>query len=439
MTTSENRTSLPAPAEPPSAGHVEELLPPEVAVQRVMALCRPLGAEVVSLPEALGRVLLSEVRSGRVLPPWDNSAMDGYAVRAAEVVPGQPLKVLGVVAAGQVAAAPLPAGATLRIMTGAPLPEGADSVIMKEEASEADGQVRFKAAPAVGQHVRRAGEDVALGEVVLPAGAVLGPGELGLLAALGRTLLTVHRRPQVAIVSTGDELVPADVAPGPGQIANSNAHALLAQVAAAGGVGRVLPIAPDDPAALRAILAEGLTADVLISSGGVSVGEFDFVKQVLGELGVVEHFSKVAMKPGKPLVCSTYDAPGPGGPGGAGRRVLVMGLPGNPASSMVSFELFVRPALLRLLGHPAERASRPVAVVRLLSAVPRERGRLHFVRAQVRRDAADPSALLAQAPERQGSGMLRSMVGVNALLHVPPGPLPLAAGETVRATLLEAV
>lgn len=436
MTTSENRTSLHAPAERPSAGHAEELLPPEVAVQRVMALCRPLGAEVVSLSEALGRVLLSEVRSGRVLPPWDNSAMDGYAVRAAEVVPGQPLPVLGVVAAGQVAAAALPRGAALRIMTGAPLPEGADSVIMKEEASEADGQVRFKAAPAVGQHVRRAGEDAALGDVVLAAGAVLGPGELGLLAALGRTLVTVHRRPQVAIVSTGDELVPADVAPGPGQIANSNAHALCAQVTAAGALGRVLPIAPDDPAAQRAIFAEGLGADVLISSGGVSVGEFDFVKQVLGELGVVEHFSKVAMKPGKPLVCSTFEAPGPAG---AARRVLVMGLPGNPASSMVSFELFVRPALLRLLGHAAERAQRPVARVRLLTAVPRERGRLHFVRAHVRRDVEDPSLLLAQAPERQGSGMLRSMVGVNALLHVPPGPLPLAAGETVLATLLEAV
>ncbi|MFO0573793.1 MAG: gephyrin-like molybdotransferase Glp [Polyangia bacterium] len=435
MTTSENRTSGPAPAERPSDGHLEELVPPEVAVQRVMALCRPLGAEVVPLSEALGRVLVAEVRSGRVLPPWDNSAMDGYAVRAAEVVPGQPLPVRGVVAAGQVAP-PLPKGATLRIMTGAPLPEGADSIIMKEEASEADGQVRFKAAPAVGQHVRRAGEDVALGDVVLAAGAVLGPGELGLLAALGRTLLTVHRRPQVAIVSTGDELVPADIAPGPGQIANSNAHALLAQVTTAGALGRVLPIAPDDPAALRALFAEGLTADVLISSGGVSVGEFDFVKQVLGELGVVEHFSKVAMKPGKPLSCSTFEAPGQAG---AARRVLVMGLPGNPASSMVSFELFVRPALLRLLGHAAERAQRPVATVRLLTAVPRERGRLHFVRAHVRRDAEDPSRLVAQAPERQGSGMLRSMVGVNALLHVPPGPQPLAAGETVLATILEAV
>ena len=433
--TSENRTSLQAPAERPGAGPHEELLPPEVAVQRVMALCRPLGAEVVPLSEALGRVLVAEVRSGRVLPPWDNSAMDGYAVRAAEVVLGQPLPVRGVVAAGQVAP-PLPAGATLRIMTGAPLPKGADSVIMKEEASEADGVVRFKAAPAVGQHVRRAGEDVALGDVVLAAGAVLGPGELGLLSALGRTLVTVHRRPQVAIVSTGDELVPADVAPGPGQIANSNSHALLAQVAAAGAVGRVLPIAPDDPAALRAIFAEGLTADVLISSGGVSVGEFDFVKQVLGELGVVEHFSKVAMKPGKPLVCSIFEAPGQVG---AARRVLVMGLPGNPASSMVSFELFVRPALLRLLGHAAERAQRAVATVRLLTAVPRERGRLHFVRAQVRRDAQDPSRLVAQAPERQGSGMLRSMVGVNALLHVPPGPAALPAGATVFASLLQPV
>lgn len=418
-----------------ASGLSAELVPPDVAVRRVLALCAPLPAEEVGLAEAAGRVLFGELRAERQLPPWDNSAMDGYAVRAAEVRPGQPLPVVGVVAAGHAASDPLPPGAALRIMTGAPLPEGADAVIMKEESSESPDGVRFSSAPVVGQHVRRAGEDVRDGDVVLAAGAVLGAGEVGLLAALGRTLVRVHRRPVVAIISTGDELVPADRAPRLGQIVNSNAHALLCQVREAGAVGRVLPIAPDDRAALRAAFAEGLAADVLISSGGVSVGEFDYVKEVLAELGVVEHFSKVAMKPGKPLVCSTFEVKGDP----CRRRVLVLGLPGNPASSMVSFELFVRPALRRLLGHTEERSHRPLATVRLKSPVPREKGRLHFARALVRRDPADPGVLWASVPERQGSGMLRSMVGINAYLHVPPGPDPLPAGASVQASLLEAV
>jgi molybdopterin molybdotransferase len=226
----------------PEGGPDAELLGPDEACERILDCTEPLHGEIVELQAALFRVLSEPcgVRAQRVLPPWDNSAMDGYAVRAADVAPGQPLPVAGVIAAGHVASAPLQPGTALRIMTGAPLPKGADAVIMREEAEEADGRVRFQRAPSIGQHLRRAGEDIALGDEVLAPGAVLGPGEIGLLAALGRTLVEVHRRPEVAVVSTGDELCPADAAPGPGQIVNSNAHALLAQILEAGGRPRVL-------------------------------------------------------------------------------------------------------------------------------------------------------------------------------------------------------
>ncbi len=425
----------------PAAAAVPELLSPEAALELILGHCAPLAGEVVELSQALGRVLRESVVAGRSLPPWDSSAMDGYAVRAGEVVPGQPLPVVGVIAAGHPTDTPLPVGATLRIMTGAPLPTGADAVIMKEEADEQDGVVRFRSAATVGQHLRRTGEDLAAGDVVLPAGVLLEPGEIGLLAALGRTLAQVYRRPQVAIVSTGDELVPADITPGRGQIVNSNAHALLAQVTAAGAVGRVLPIAADDPAAIVACLAEAARADVVISSGGVSVGEFDYVRTALDQIGAVEQFSKVAMRPGKPLQFSVL-APRAGQPdagAGAGRAVLLFGLPGNPASSMVSFELFVRPALRRLLGFAGVALARPLAPVRLVEPIQPDRARLHFMRALVWRSVDEPGVLLARAPRQQGSGMLRSMVGVNALLRVPPGPAALLSGATVLASLLEPV
>lgn len=422
---------------------VPELLTPEAALELILRFCLPLSGEVVELKAALGRVLRESITAGRCLPPWDSSAMDGFAVRAAEVRLGEPLPVVGVVAAGHPATTPLLAGTTVRIMTGAPLPAGADAVIMKEEADEQKDQVRFRALAEPGQHIRRAGEDIVTGEVVLPAGTVLGPGELGLLAALGRTLVQVHRRPQVAIVSTGDELVAADVAPGPGQIVNSNAHALLAQVMEVGAVGRVLPIAADDRDAIAACFAEAARADVVISTGGVSVGEFDYVRTALAMLGAVEQFSKVAMRPGKPLQFLLMPPGGrpaqSGPPVGGGGEVLVFGLPGNPASSMVSFELFVRPALRRLLGFTGGALPRPLVPVRLSEPLQPDRLRLHFMRALVSRSTDDPAVLVARAPRHQGSGMLRSMVGINALLQVPPGPTALPAGATVFASLLQPV
>lgn len=420
----------------PLAAH-DVMLTPEEALAAILRHATPLAGELIDLHQAslavAPRILLQPVHAERVLPPWDNSAMDGYALRAADVVPGQPLPVVGVIAAGHPAEQPLAPGTCLRIMTGAPLPPGADAVIMREEAEEAAGQVRFRSAARPGQHIRRAGEDVRLGDQVLAAGTAIAAGEIGALAALGRTLISVHRQPQVAVLSTGDELVPADRVPGPGQISNSNSHALSAQIIEAGGVPRILPIAVDDPQALRAAFTEALRADVVVSSGGVSVGQFDYVRDVLGELGAVEEFSRVAMKPGKPLTFSYIDC----GAGLTARRVLWFGLPGNPASSMVSFELFVRPALRRLCGVPAAAALRPRAWVNLAQPVEPDRTRLHFTRARIeRRTTAAEESLWATPLAWQGSGMLRSMLGVQALLHIPPGSAALPAGSRVLATLL---
>jgi molybdopterin molybdotransferase len=397
----------------------------EEALARILDRVAPLGAEQVLLDEAAGRVLAETVVAERQLPPWDNSAMDGFAVRAAEVRPGESLPIASTVAAGH-APAPLPVAAVARIMTGAPVPAGADAIVMREDAEESveDGRavVRFRISPAPGAHVRRAGEDVAAGAPVLAAGARLRAGEVGLLAALGRTIVRVHRRPRVALLSTGDELVDADRAPGPGQIVGSNAWALAAQCREAGALPTVLPIARDDRAAIRDALAEALTADAVLSSGGVSVGDFDFVRDALSDLGVIEHFWKVAMKPGKPLTFGTRDAR------------PVFGLPGNPASSMVSFELFVRPALRRMLGHA--EVLRPRAPVLLDEGYAHEGRRRHYLRGEVRRDGA---LLRARRPGRQGSGMLRSMVGVNALLEIPEDAGVLAAGASVTAVLLDAL
>ena len=398
------------------------------ARELILGCATPLGSEVVELSASAFRVLASDLAATRQLPPWDNSAMDGYAIRVADVRDGEPLPVVGTIAAGHPATEPLPPRATMRIMTGAPMPAGADAVVMREDADEQQGQVTFRKLPRLSQHVRHAGEDVRVGSSVLSAGSILGPGELGLLAALGRLIVPVHRRPQVAIVSTGDELVTADEPPQHGQIVNSNAHCLLALVERSGAKGRILPIARDRPEELKRCFAEAFASDVVLSSGGVSVGDFDFVKQVFAELGAKEHFFRVAMKPGKPLVFSTVEQ--------RGQKTLVFGLPGNPASSLVSFELFVHPALRRLLGYPAAQSPHPVATVRLSEPIRPDRERTHFTRALCTRSAESPFDLWARPLAQQGSGMLRSLVGMNALLEVPPGEATLPVGSELHASLL---
>jgi molybdopterin molybdotransferase len=400
------------------------------AQERILAETVPLPAETVELSCAFDRVLSESVVACRALPPWDNSAMDGYAVRKENVMVGQPLPVEETIAAGHPAKTPLAAGTARRIMTGAPVPEGADAVIMREEAHEEAGFVTFQKEPKTGQHIRKQGEDVALSALALPQGTVVGAGEIGLLSALGKLLVQVHRRPTVAIVSTGDELVPADASPAFGQIVNSNAHCLQALLARTGCDARVLPIAVDRLESLVPTFRAALSADVVLSSGGVSVGDFDFVKHALATIGATQHFAKVAMKPGKPLVFCTVDSP---------KKTLWFGLPGNPASALVSFELFVYPALRRLLGHAAQDAPHPKALVQLCTPVMPDRERTHFLRAFVSREKTPPFSLLAKPLSHQGSGMLSSLVGMNALLEIPPGPKPLDAGTPVEARLLATV
>jgi molybdopterin molybdotransferase len=392
------------------------------AKQRIRQALPAPAFEAVSIDEAGGRFVASEVVSGRALPPWDNSAMDGFAVRAAELPGTRP--VAGTSAAGDRPDAVLPAGAVLRIMTGAPVPRGADAVVMREEVDDRGEQAVFAGGARAGQHIRRAGEDVAVGAAVVAAGARLGPGEIGILAAIGCARIEVARRPRVAILSTGDELVDVGVEPGPGQIVNSNAYALAAQIREAGGEPLHRGVAPDRREAIVTAVREALeAADALVTCGGVSVGDYDFVKEAMDEVGVALDFWKVAMKPGKPLA---FGVTGDGKP--------VFGLPGNPVSAMVVFELFARPSLLAMQG--ARHPERPVTPVVLERGYRKEPGRAHYVRAVLRRDG---DRLLATPHPKQGSGMLSSMVGIDALVEIAAEAGDLAPGTTAPALLLAAI
>ena len=399
------------------------MLPVADALARILERIVPLPAGPIPLPAAHGRHLAAALTAPRALPPWDNSAMDGFAVRAADLARAPvELPVAGVIAAGRPPGAELQPGTALRIMTGAPLPRGADAVVIREEVEDLGDRARFAAPAVAGRHVRRAGEDIAAGAEVLGAGARIGPGEIGVLAALGHAEVPVRRRPRVAILSTGDELCPLGQDPGPGQIISSNEHALAAQVAEAGGEVARTALVPDDRARTRDALAAALDCDVVVSSGGVSVGDYDEVRGALEDLGVTLDFWKVRMRPGKPVAF-----------GLAGSGALVFGLPGNPVSSLVSFELFVRPALLALAG--AAELTRPRAEVVLAAPVAKEPGRAHYLRARLRRTGG---ALEALPHARQGSGMLSSLIGVDALLELPAEAGDQPAGARCAALLLRA-
>ncbi|HEU5058063.1 MAG TPA: gephyrin-like molybdotransferase Glp [Kofleriaceae bacterium] len=388
---------------------------------RILDRVRPQGAEQVPLDRALGRFLAAAVTAGRDRPAFDNSAMDGFAVRAADL-PGE-LPVAGAIAAGAAPGGVLAPGTAVRIMTGAPLPAGADAVVMREEAVDRGDRVELARPAVAGQHVRRAGEDIARGAAVLPAGARIGPGEIAVLASLGHASVPVGRRPRVTILSTGDELCPLGREPRPGQIISSNEHALAAQAAEAGAEVLGARLVADDRAAMEAALIAALDCDVLVSSGGVSVGDHDHVRGAMEAVGIVIDFWKVAMRPGKPV---TF--------GVAGGGALCFGLPGNPVSSLVSFELFVRPTLLALAG--ASERERPRAEVVLTGPVSKSPGRAHYLRASLVRRGD----LLEATPHgKQGSGMLSSLVGVDALVEVAAEQGDLPAGSRCPALLLRAV
>lgn len=383
-----------------------------------------MSAEERALSDAVGAVLAQDIRASHDVPPFANSAMDGFAVRACDTVgasPGLPveLRLTDTIPAGAWSEHRVEAGATAKIMTGAPLPPGADSVVEVEATEEHDGTVRVFREVTLGTSVREAGEDVRTGDLVLTAGDVVGPAEIGIMASLGYPRVSVYRRPRVAIVSTGSELVEVDRPLAPGQIRNSNSYTLEALCRQVGALPERLGIVPDDYDATLQMLESGLAYDVLITSGGVSVGEFDFVKEAQEALGVERRLWRVAMKPGKPLVF------------GVRGDCLVFGVPGNPVAAMVSFELFVRPALLRLMGHRRVVRARYRAV--LEEDVSNRHGREYVVRVRAWRE---DGRWHAGSTGPQGSGILRSMVKADGLIFVPAETGGLKRGDEVDLMLL---
>jgi molybdopterin molybdotransferase len=395
----------------------------EEALERILADITRLEPEKVALPDAAGRVLAQPIASQEEVPPFANSAMDGYALRSSdtqEATRQKPrrLRLVGVVQAGQVADRSVEADEAMRILTGAPLPPGADAVIQQELTQTGQEWVEVQAPVAQGNNVRHPGEDIRRGTRVLAEGAVLGPSEIGVLASLGVAEVVVYRRPVVAILATGDELVEIHQALRPGQIRNSNSYLIAAAVAAAGGIPRRLGIARDQVEELRTKLQAAQEADLIITSGGVSVGDYDLVKDIMREQGVID-FWRVNLKPGKPLAFGRL--------GGT----PLLGLPGNPVSAAVTFELFARPVLRKMQGFA--QLLRPMVQARLLDSAPGGGGRRHYVRARVE---LQDGRFAARTTGPQDSHILTSMVGANALLVIPENSPPIPPGEMVQAMLL---
>jgi molybdopterin molybdotransferase len=392
----------------------------EEAAAAVASRIQRLEAERVPLREARGRIVAEPIAAGRSLPGFDNSAMDGYAVRSAELPATLP--VFSTIAAGGEATEQIPELVAVRIFTGAPLPKELDAVVIQEDVTVLEtGNVTLPAT-AKGENVRFAGEDIAAGEVAVPAGIRLGAGELGLCAALGVADLPCVRAPRVAVIATGDELVDVGSSLGPGQIVDSSAHALAALIREVGGTPNYIGIAKDDPTTMAAMIASALDHDVVITTGGVSVGERDHVRAALASAGVQLELYKVAMKPGKPFSFAMNG------------RVPVFGLPGNPVSTYVAFELFVRPALLALQG--AAVTTRPRAPVVLAHGYRKQAGRAHFIRAKVVRNGEH---LIAHPHPKQGSAMLSSLVGCNALVELAAELELIEPDAVMPAILFEAV
>lgn len=390
------------------------------ARQLILDRVSPLSCERVFLLAACNRALAETICAPFDLPAWDNSAMDGFAVRASDSRSGAVLKIDGYLPAGaRGSEAQVTPGCAVRIMTGAPIPAGADAVVPFEEAVEADGTIRLAHPVAAGDHIRRRGSDVRCGDPVLPAGTLIRPAEINMLATFGIPLVSVHRRPRVAIVSTGDELVDLGETAGPGQIVNSNSYSLAAAVLEAGGEPILLGIARDNRDSTREKLAAGLEADVLITSAGVSAGDRDLVRDVLAELGVEQLFWKIDIKPGRPTAFGVRGA------------VPVFSLPGNPVSTIVTFEFFVRPALLRMAGHP--QPLRPTVRVRLLEKAKKRAGRVQFLRVQVH-DSAD--GLVASSSGDQNTGIVRTMVRANGIAILPAELDEVPAGSVVELLLV---
>jgi molybdopterin molybdotransferase len=403
------------------------LLPVAEAQRRVLEHARAAAAETLPLHSVLGLVLAEDVVSDVDSPPHDKALMDGYAVRSADLLDGRAsLDVVQEITAGQVPRLPVHPGQAARVMTGAPVPDGADAVVMVERTRVlADGRVGVEDRPArPGQHILRRGTELRAGETVLKAGVRLRPQDVGLLATVGREQVAVVPPPHVAVLATGDELVEASLRPGPGHIRNSNGPMLEAQVVRAGGVPRPLGIAADHEDSLRPLIEQGLRTPVLLLSGGVSAGKLDLVPGVLAGLGVRPHFHKIEMKPGKPLFFGTAER--------AAGTTLVFGLPGNPVSSFVCFELFVRPALRRLRG--LVDAGPPVLPAAFAEDFAYRSDRPTYHPALLETSA---DGWRVRAVPWFGSPDLRGLGRANALAVLPPGEGQYRAGQVVSVIPLE--
>ena len=405
----------------------------EEALDKVLSFVEALGREEKPILDCLGQVLDEDVYSPLSVPPLDNAAMDGYAVKAESIGgagPASPrvLDVIGEVSAGSMPGQEVREGTAVRIMTGAPLPPGADTVVPFEDTDEATcphpiARIGILKQVSKGRNVRLAGEDITMGQLVLQKGVTLRPAEIGVLASLGKTRASVIRRPVVAVLATGDELVEIDRPLPAGKIYNSNSYTIAAQVHRYGGIPRMLGSARDRVEDIEAKVKQARDADMLITSGGVSMGDYDLVKDVLARQGQIS-FWTVRMKPGKPLAFGAIQ--------GNGKMVPHLGLPGNPVSSMITFELFARPAILKMMGK--KNLAKPSVSAVMENSVENTDGRRLFARAVVRREG---DRYYASVAGPQGSGILTSMARANALVIVPEDVKSVAEGDTVKALMLD--
>ncbi|MEM9099592.1 MAG: gephyrin-like molybdotransferase Glp [Pseudomonadota bacterium] len=384
------------------------------ALAKVLALTPAMSSEIVPLEEAAGRVLTEDAIARRDQPPFAASAMDGYAVRAAEATKGTMLSVVDEAAAGHRAGSELPEAAAIRIFTGAPVPEGADTILIQEETKRVGNQIRVLAPPRLGEYVRPAGGDFTSG-FRIAAPKRLNPRDLALLASMNIAEIRVARRPVIALIPTGDELVLPGEAPGPDQIIASNNFGLAAMLSRAGALPRHCPIARDTPESLRASFAAAKGADILVSLGGASVGQHDLVADVMAGEGLALDFYKIAMRPGKPLMAGKL--------GGA----MMLGLPGNPVSAMVCGEIFLRPAIDRALGLPSGPRARRLAA--LSHEMGKNGPREHYMRAILTQEGVVPSVTVH---ENQDSSRLGILASANCLVVRAPNAEQLQKGTLVE-------
>ena len=404
---------------------MQGLTPLKEAQRTVLEATQTLGLEKVGLLDAMGRVLGEDIIASRDNPPWDNSAMDGFAVRWEDIKQEHAitkpveLKVIEDVPAGKVATKTVGPGQAIRIMTGAPVPKGATAVVKVEETEPVGDTVRIFKEVERGGNIRLQGEDVKKGDCIIAKGTPIRSAEAGMLAILAKSFVLVYQRPRVAVLSTGDELADLDERFDEDKITNSNSYGIAAAVLEAGGIPILLGIAKDQPAALKEKIAHGLNADVLVLSGGVSLGESDFTKAVFKDLGVEMNFWKLAIRPGQPLAFGKIQGK------------LAFGLPGNSVSSMVTFEQLVRPAVLKMGGHRSY--GRPVVKAVFQEKFSKGTDRRHFLRGILTRE---DGVLKVRTTGGQGSGILTSMVKANCLIDVPEEVERLNPGDTITVQVL---